>query len=63
MDISEGQTPSKISVRIAVTNSVFMEDSEKNRYIEFLIQQKEERGRTTDYDDMLPMTIGLCKAV
>ena len=23
-----------------------MEDSEKNRYIEFLIQQKEERDRT-----------------
>jgi hypothetical protein len=31
-----------------------MEDSEKDRYIEFLIQQKEKRDRTTDYDDMLP---------
>ena len=25
-----------------------MEDSEKNRYIEFLIQQKEERDRTIE---------------
>ena len=45
-DASEGQTPSKASVRIAVTNNVFMGNSEKNRYIEFLIQQKEERDRT-----------------
>ena len=45
-DGSEGQTPSKTSVRIVVTNSVIMKDSEKNRYIEFLIQQKEERDQT-----------------
>ena len=45
----------------SLTNSVFMEDSEKNRYIEILILQKEERDRTTDYENMLPMTISLCK--
>ena len=58
-----------------------MEDSEKNWYIEFLIQQKEERDKTiaekdtfiknlfaaiaagrTDYENMLPMTLGVCKA-
>ena len=70
---SEDQTPSKESVRIAVTicmsNGVFVKRKnlsyesllkfvasesipdnggfrEKNRYIEFLIQQKEERDRT-----------------
>ena len=45
-DTAEDQNSSQVSVRIAVTNSVFMEDSEKNRYIEFLILQKEERDRT-----------------
>ena len=33
-------------------NFLTMEDSEKNRYIEFLIQQKEERDRTIAEKDV-----------